>query len=283
MTTEKTSDLMKSMTDKIIKAMSDGVAPWQKPWESRGADTAMNFSTKKEYKGFNRLFLTMLSAGHGSNFWLGYGQAKKLGGSVKKGEKGTQILAPMIFKDKKDPTKTFVGGFKPATVFNLTQCEGIEIPVVEIEERKIEAKFLDKFIKNTGAKIVYNDQACYIPSKDVVGMPDKNQFYSENGYYGTVLHELIHWTGSKKRLDRSADKSKSGYAFEELIAELGSYFASEKIGCPNEAENHTSYLKSWLKALKDDPKYLIDAASKAEKAANFLIDLQENKTIKKAA
>jgi antirestriction protein ArdC len=274
--TDKTSELMQKMTTKIIKAMEDGVAPWQKPWKSRAAETTKNFSTGKEYKGFNRLYLSMLSTLHGSTLWIGYGQAKKLGGNVKKGEKGTQILAPMIFKDKKNPEKTFVGGFKPTTVFNIMQCEGIDIPVPEeVEERRIEAKFLDVFVKNTKAKIVYNDQACYIPSKDIIGMPDKNQFLSENGYYGTVLHELIHWTGSKNRLDRLADKSKSGYAFEELVAELGSYFASEKIGCPNEAENHTSYLKSWLKSLKDDPKYLIEAATKAEKAANYLIDLQD--------
>ena len=98
-----------------------------------------------------------------------------------------------------------------------------------------------------------------------------------------LLHELTHWTGHTSRLDRKAEKNKRGYAFEELIAELGCYYASVRLGCPNEAENHTSYLDSWISALQNDVKYLWDAASRAEKAANWLIDEAHKKAEKQAA
>ena len=87
------------------------------------------------------------------------------------------------------------------------------------------------------------------------------------------MHELTHWTGHKSRLDRDK-KGKFGdplYAFEELVAELGAAFLCSSLGVSKEVrEDHTKYIKSWLKALKDDKRAIFKASSQASKAVEYL-------------
>jgi antirestriction protein ArdC len=57
-------------------------------------------------------------------------------------------------------------------------------------------------------------------------MPVTNFFKDESKYYSILLHELVHWSGHKERLDReslnSPNSDREMYSYEELIAELGS-------------------------------------------------------------
>lgn len=87
------------------------------------------------------------------------------------------------------------------------------------------------------------------------------------------MHELVHWSGAKSRLNREM-KGKFGsedYAFEELIAELGSAFLMADLGIVGEVQ-HESYIASWLKALRNDKRYIFKAASAASKAHRYLMD-----------
>lgn len=282
---EKVNAAMEKIVGTVIEAMENGTAPWQMPWHQRGV-MPTNLRTGNQYQGGNAFWLWILGQQYGCDYWVGFKQAKDLGGSVRKGEKGTEILRPLTksFENDQGERVTYATGFAITYVWNVTQCDGIEAPTSELEERKLDATKLDAFMANTGADIRHGgDRAFYNPGNDYVQLPDRDQFKSEGGYYGTALHELVHWTGHKSRLDRLSDRSKRGYAFEELIAELGAFYASEAIGCPNEAENHASYLEGWLKALQSDPKYLWDAASKAQRAANWLIGLANDNNEKAAA
>jgi antirestriction protein ArdC len=238
----------------------------------------------------------MLGMSYGCDYWLGVSQAKKLAKDAWpiKGSKATYILTPMVFPDKSGKLdmngnpRMIVAGFKPGKIFNATEFNGLEHlipqPDAPTESRKLNAPMLDDFMTGTCADIRHGgDRAFYNPGNDFIQLPERDQFKTAGGYYGTALHELIHWTGHKSRKARLDDKSKRGYAFEELVAELGAYYASEVLDCPNEAENHTSYLDSWLKALQSDTKYLWDAASKAQAAADWLIDKAKKKDQKQAA
>ena len=104
-------------------------------------------------------------------------------------------------------------------------------------------------------------------------MPEFEAFNTPEGYYSTALHELTHWTGAEKRLERDKGKvfADATYAFEELIAELGAAYlcADLRIGA-EVREDHASYIKSWLKALRDDSRNIFRAASHAERACGFL-------------
>ena len=107
-------------------------------------------------------------------------------------------------------------------------------------------------------------------------MPPKTDFKSAEGYYSTLLHELSHWTGGEKRLNRvqRCGKFSSDYAFEELIAEMGSLFVATSAGIPQsetEFQNHASYIDSWLGNLRNDNMYIFKAAAEASKAAGYLL------------
>ena len=93
------------------------------------------------------------------------------------------------------------------------------------------------------------------------------------GEHGTtVQYELVHWCGEKGRLNREM-KGKFGsedYAFQELIAELGSAFPMADLGLVGEVQ-HESYIASWLIALKNDKCYIFKGASEASKAQRYLM------------
>jgi antirestriction protein ArdC len=61
------------------------------------------------------------------------------------------------------------------------------------------------------------------------------------------------------------------YAKEELVAELGSVFLCAELGVSYDLKQHASYLQSWQKAIKDDPQYILKAASAAQKAVEYVM------------
>ena len=110
-------------------------------------------------------------------------------------------------------------------------------------------------------------------SCDIITMPEKKRFFETGDFYCTLLHELTHWTGHKKRLNREGinnQKDKKAYAFEELVAEIGSSFLCQTLGIKGDLQ-HENYIDYWLKDMKGDKRYIIKAASYASKAHAFLM------------
>ena len=72
-------------------------------------------------------------------------------------------------------------------------------------------------------------------------------------------------------------EAMSGYAREELVAELGSAFLCADLGItPEVREDHAAYIGSWIKVLKDDKRAIFSAASHAQRAADYLHGLQKS-------
>ena len=66
--------------------------------------------------------------------------------------------------------------------------------------------------------------------------------------------------------------SRADYSREELVAEMTAAFLCAHCGIDNSTiDQQAAYLAGWLKALKDDPKMVIQAASQAQKAANMIL------------
>src|SRR5437763_14336386 len=84
-------DHRQEVTDSIVKMLEEGVAPWQKPWESAGMP--LNPTTDRAYRGGNAVHLmaTGLSRGYEDPRWMTYKQAAENGWQVRKGETGTHI------------------------------------------------------------------------------------------------------------------------------------------------------------------------------------------------
>ena len=117
-------------------------------------------------------------------------------------------------------------------------------------------------------------------------MPNREQFKDASGYYGTLFHELAHWSGHPTRLDRKFGTrfGSDQYAFEELIAELSAAMLAGIMGVDmTPRDDHAKYLNGWIKCLQDDPKAIQKAASQAEKAAQFVLHSPDEQEQTKAA
>ena len=139
-------------------------------------------------------------------------------------------------------------------------------------------------------KTMRQDKACYIPSKDEILLPEKEQF-NQGGtaeevygagyeFYSTALHEIAHSTGAEKRLNRIAKGDTFGsqsYGREELVAELTAAMCGHELGFNTAVEkNNAAYLSSWLKTLKEEPRYLVSVLADVNKAANMISEAIDN-------
>jgi len=119
------------------------------------------------------------------------------------------------------------------------------------------------------------NSAFYSPSHDKISMPAMAAFNDADAYHATLLHESVHATGHKSRLDRDFTKAKrfgdEAYAFEELIAELGAAMLCAHVGINGQGldNQHVAYIGNWLKVLKNDKKAILTAAAKAQQALDF--------------
>jgi len=272
-------DAHQEMTDKLIELV-DEAGKWSPPWHSVNLTMPCNAKSKNNYRGLNVMmcWLTAMCNGYKSNRWATFKQWTEMGGKVRRGEKGTQIIFfKTEQKEDKNGEKYEYMLSKISYVFNADQvdgeCAAEPTPPQSIGEGE-RIQLIEQFIRHTGAKITHNSGgACYIPSLDTIRMPDFVHFKDSYHYYSVLFHELVHWTGSKERLDRDlSTKFKSdAYAMEELVAEMGAAFLAAEWNIANHTrDDHAAYLKSWLEIAKKDKTALFTAASQASKAVDFL-------------
>ncbi|MBK6907828.1 MAG: DUF1738 domain-containing protein [Rhodocyclaceae bacterium] len=288
-------DLYQSVTDKIIAAIELGVKRDGRPmWSGAGA-TGIPYNRKsgKTYSGVNVLILWLAAqeTGFASSAWMTYQQAKELGGSVKKGSKGQQVLyfstvgRDRIDNETGEVESRKIGFLKSYTVFNIDQCEGIADGIVRRTFQGDVAA--EAVMQASGATIIeQGGKAFFRPSSDEIYLPERSRFMSDEAFYAVAMHELTHWTGHKSRLARdfSGRFGTEAYAFEELIAELGAAFCCADLGLiPVTMDDHASYIDSWLKVLKHDKKAIFSAASQASKSHAFLMDKSKESQVKLAA
>jgi antirestriction protein ArdC len=271
-------DMYQQVTNSIIEQLEKGAIPWVKPWRA-DSSADRNLVSGKAYQGINRLLLGMssMSQGFASPEWATYKQWNEKGAQVNKGEKATHIVffKPMAGKKNAETGET-EGGYcviRGYAVFNATQTN-YSAPVSDVPATQFNPiPACEQFIADTGALISHGgDAAFYAPSHDRIQLPNKSAFDCEGSYYATAFHELTHWTGSEKRLDRDLSKGRFGnpaYAFEELVAEIGEAFLCADYSIQGELR-HAGYIANWLKACRDDSKAIFRASALAQKAADYL-------------
>jgi antirestriction protein ArdC len=301
MTPSGKRDLRQEITDNIIAALEKGTAPWQKPWQAGAFEMPMNPTSGKPYRGGNvvQLMLNGMKAGYEDPRWLTYRQAQENGWQVRKGEKGTQIEFWQFPKSKagdledskaaeKNPDQSkFI--YRVYTVFNANQIDGISSHVPRIRQEWEAIASAETILQNSGARIVHDqaDRAFYSRSSDCIHLPPRAAFDFAGNYYGTALHELVHYSGAPGRLNRETlnESYRFGdpnYAKEELRAELASVFIMAERGIPHNPDRHTAYLSSWIKALQDDKHEIFRAARDAHRAADLLLALEHCNTMDQA-
>lgn len=135
----------------------------------------------------------------------------------------------------------------------------------------------------------YSNGAFYRVCSDEITIPLKSQFKrgkteeeifnDGQEYYSTLVHEMVHSTGHKSRLDRGfeTEKGEKDYAREELVAELGSALVGNILGFSSRIiDNNAAYLSAWVKRLKKQPKFILSVLSDVNKAVKMVLDVISN-------
>lgn len=282
-------DLHELITAQIIEAIESGCPPWRKPWtgSSKGASLPLRHNGEP-YRGINILVLWSIASakGYTSARWLTFNQAKELGGSVRKGEKSATVVkfGTVEREDENGEEKTipYAKGYR---VFNADQIDGLPAEYYDTPEPAADlgtepVPHLDAYFAATGAHIdtTATPRAFYDITNDRIHMPKITTFFDAAGYYGTLAHELTHWTGAKTRLarfERFADRK--AYAFEELVAEIGNCMLCATLGLSPDFAQSGAYIAGWLEAMKEDKRAIFRAASEAQKAVDLIRTLAEGK------
>jgi len=242
------TDIYQTVTDNIIAALEAGVKPWSCPWQRVPCMSGLpsNFATGIAYSGMNIMLLWCSASkqGFGDSRWMTYKQAQAVGGLVRKGEYGTTaIFYTMLERENNEGETDYIPMLKTFTVFNVEPIDGFPLSdeavfPAETFEPLPQAEAL---FRNSSATIIEKGlHAFFVPSTDEILLPERRLFSDAANFYATSMHELVHWSSGKGRLNREmkGKLGSEGYAFEELITELG---------IVGEVQ-HESYIASWLKA-----------------------------------
>lgn len=277
------------VTQKILESLENGEIPWHKPWKTAyNVRFPHNLVSKKGYRGINVFLLAF--APFDSPYWLTYNQCKKLGGQVRKGEKSRLVIFWKIYdKDvvaddgSTEIQKRFI--LRYYNVFNTEQCEDLDLSKVQNDINQIEFDPIEEceaIVENMPNRpIIKHDtqKAYYSPVDDYVNMPKPESFESKEAYYAAMFHELSHSTLHKDRLNREAENTKEDHSYskEELVAEMTSAMLCGVAGIESEIiDNSAAYINNWSKAFKDNVKLVVEAAQKAQKAADYILDANNN-------
>lgn len=275
------------ITQQLINyAEKNGTLPWRKPW-SGGGEAPKNLASGKSYRGINVWLLS--TSPYSSPYWVSFKQCQARGGKVKKGEKGSMVCFYKSIKGEREGKdglthETTFPLLRYYYVFNVEQCEGLEYPKpkenVNIEERIAECERIAKDMPERPDIRHEEQRAFYNPNFDFVNMPKYETFESNKEYYSTLFHELAHSTGHEKRLNRKDFCHNffgdHDYSREELVAEITAAFICGHVGIENKTiENSGAYVKHWIQQMKGDSKLIIQAASQAQKAMDFILNIKK--------
>lgn len=273
------------ITDQIIKMLEGGTIPWRKPWNAAGS-VPTSLSSGKPYRGMNQMILgmTALIEGYSSPHWGTYRQIEAQGGQVRKGQRSTSVILWKPIEKVNDEGEKVKRFFMTTfSIFNAEQADwpngAPTVPEMADHDPIAEAEAIVAGYLADGPTFSHGgDRAFYSPSLDAIRIPEMGTFVSVAGYYSTLFHEMTHSTGHALRLNRDGVTEghrfgDADYSKEELVAEMGAAFLCAAVGIdPDEnLNNSAAYIKNWLSVLNDDPKMVVEAASKAQKAADLIV------------
>ena len=100
---ERADEYHQQFADRIIRALKEGTAPWQKPWKPGERILPHNFQSGRDYRGGNAVYLAMkpLDHGYADLRWGGYRQIQETGGHVRQGEKGTPPIMYVEWRQRR--------------------------------------------------------------------------------------------------------------------------------------------------------------------------------------
>jgi len=280
-----------AITEKII-ANLETAGSWKKLWQIP-SPVSLN---GHYYRGINRLILS--SDPFHCRVYGTFQQIRANGGKVRKGEKATVVVFWKMSVNKDEATQETKKMFllRYFHIFNTEQADfdqqGLDkIAQLQnlVEERHNESH-VDAEQIITGYKnkpdIHFSDKddrAYYSPMADMISVPKMKYFANSSEFFRTIYHELVHSVGHPKRLNRfDLSSNRFGdepYSKEELVAELGSSFLAEIAHLELNIRNSAAYIAGWASKLRDNQKWILWAAARAEKSADYILGINSEEVV----
>ncbi len=306
---KKLNKAEQELFNEVVAQLEKGTAPWEMPWDSKGAP--QNMKTGAEYSGQNKLYLSivMLLRKYKDPRFITFIQMREYNKRsdvenqirIPRGTKGypiqyvnyysRELKRTLTGKDFKNYTQAEIQEklesgeiyffSKIATVFNIEQCEGVFPKYFNSADKRksnVDLSLISELANKMDLKLnisPMNKQAYYSPTQDMVHLPSPERFKKDGGFYKTTFHEYAHATGHSSRLNRelSSRGEPKSYAKEELRAEIASLFLAQKLDFPVddiEITNSSSYIESWLSLIRKEPNVLFESAKDASEISDYL-------------
>lgn len=303
---------LQKFADLMVKKLSEVDADWNKPWFTTTGHGLPQNLEGRVYHGINSFMLYLLQEenSYKTPVYMTFPQAKQRGVYIRKGESAFPVLFwNFTIRDKND-NKISMEEYKslsdaekknyevhpftvPHYVFNVDQTNFSEVyperwkalqdkfnvPEIKDEKGMLSCPELDSMLKHETwlCPIIstHSDRAFFRPSEDKIYLPLKGQFYTGEGFYSTMLHEMAHSTGTDTRLRRELKNAFGDpkYAKEELVAEFTAAVSCRSLGIVSGIrEENAQYLKNWLGAIKKEPAFLYSVLSDVGKASNMILN-----------
>ena len=265
--------------------------PWQKQWV--GGESPNNPVTGTTYKGSNVFMLNHIAnhMGYSDNKWFSYGVTRSHKARILKDEfRNNSWVVHFHYVSYEDKDSGEAKGYpqlKTYKVWNVDQMEHLgSFKLPEKEEREDfiphekSMNVLNDYIDERSEGLSLNhggNRAFYKPSSHSITMPERKQFTDQSAYPHTLFHEAVHSTGYHTLLDRklTGQTGRQDYSCEELVAEMGSQMLANICGLEIDYDNSLEYIRGWLSAIEMNPKWLVSAGAKAQKAVNLILGVAE--------
>ena len=293
---------------KFLSVLTLKGARWTKEWKGPSMAPFNGISNKK-YRGINRFFLALIAMSYKYDDprWFTFNQIADFKGTYHKGTKWhlkegskavyVEYYYPYDTKEKKNLTwdeyyklirddgrdeADFYLKAKYSAVYNACQIEGIDPYVDNLKTYETKPnETVIELARKMQVALAFDggDRAYYSAREDKIHLPKAEYFYSSEAWAGTALHEEVHSSGAAKRLNRPGIVNRyddESYAYEELIAEIGSCLLCYSLGIEESEkniENHQAYVASWIKEIKEKPQALANAIKEAQKAVDYMTSL----------
>jgi len=261
----------------VMSRFEDSPVPWQSQWV---VIPKRNYDTNRQYNGVNRWLL----AGIPELSFITQQSIEKRNLKLKKDASSYIVVAwipPQLKKDEKSLTKVeqdeIMQKRRPFMVNHLVYMskDVEELPEKTYEEDKNNKRFenIESFIdslKKKGLEIVEGGNTPSV-SGDIVKIPRIEQYNCSEEYYRDLFHEIAHWTGQSKRLDRKGTDQTEGkeYEREEMVAEMAAGYICQYFDIKI-TENSVAYIDHWVRQIDSDPYLLVSSGQRAEKVLKYL-------------
>lgn len=303
---------LQKFADLMIKKIQEVSADWSKPWFTTVGHGLPQNVDGRIYSGMNSfmLYLHCDEMKYKTPVFMTFAQARDKGVNVLKGEKSFPIVYWNFSVKDSNGHKITLDEYKALSeedqkayrvspymkyylVFNVDQTNYAEVhpekweiiqqkfSVSQLKDDKgmLSCPEIDTMLKhNTWLCPIISepiDRAFFRPSEDKIYVPLKSQFYTGEGFYGTLLHEMAHSTGIESRLGRELKNifGSPKYAKEELVAEFTSAVTCRSLGIVTGIrEENAQYLKNWLGAISEEPKFIYSVLSDVGKASTMILN-----------